>query len=66
MFAPVNTAATPIATSAQLPEAAAQQVKSTSILQLPVVQDVAVPELNGANADTVEAEAPAAPTPQKQ
>ncbi len=67
MFAPVDTAATPIATSAQPSEAvAAQQVESTSPEQSPVVQDVASPEVKGANVDTTEAEAPTASTPSKR
>lgn len=67
MFVPIDTATAPIATPAQPPEAvAAQQVESTSPEQSPVVQDVASPELKGASADATEAEAPAAPTPQKR
>ncbi len=67
MFTSVDTATTPIATSAQPPEAVtAQQVESTSPGQSPVVQDVAIPELKGANVDTTEAETPAASTPPKR
>ncbi len=67
MFAPVDTVTTPIATSAQPPEAfAAQQVESTSPEQSPVVQDVVSPELNSANVDTIEAEAPIASTSPKR
>ena len=67
MFAPVDTATTPIATPAQPPKAvAAQQVESTSPEQSPVVQDVASPELNSAKADTTEAESPTASTPPKR
>ncbi len=67
MFAPVNTASTPIATSAQLSEAvAAQQIESTPPTQSPVVQDVASPELNSADADTAEAETPTASTHPKR
>ncbi len=67
MFAPVDTATTLIATPAQPPEAvAAQQVESTLPAQSPVVQDVAIPELKGANVDTTEAETPAASTPPKR
>ncbi len=54
MFAPVDTATTPIATSAQPLEAVAtQQVESTSPEQSPVVQDVASPELNSANIEPI-------------
>ncbi len=67
MFAPVDTAATPTATSAQPPETiATQQVEFTPPEQSPIVQDVASPELNGADTDTTEAEAPAASTPPKR
>lgn len=65
MFAPVDTAATLIATSAQPEAIAAQQVESTPLVRAPVVQDVDSPELNGANADTT-ASALEAPTPQKR
>ncbi len=67
MFAPVDTAITSVATSAQPPKSVAtQQKESVPPIQSPVVQDVASPELKGASADTTEAEAPAAPTPQKR
>ncbi len=68
MFAPVDTVTTPIATPAQPPEAvAAQEVESVPPIQSPVVQDVASPELNGANVDTTEAETPlTASTPPKR
>jgi hypothetical protein len=64
MFAPINTTTTPVATSAQPEAVAAQQVKSTSPEQSPVVQDVASPELNGANLDITEAETLTASTQQ--
>lgn len=66
MFAPVDTAATPIATPTQIEAVTAQQKESTSPKRSLVVQDVASPELNGANADTTEAEALEAQTPQKE
>ncbi len=67
MFAPVDTATTPIATPAQPPEAvAAQQVESTLPAQSPVVQNVVSLELNSANVDTTEAEAPIASTSPKR
>lgn len=53
MFASVNTAATPIATSAQ-PETIATQQVSTPLTQSPVVQDVDSPELNSAANTTAE------------
>ena len=67
MFAPVETAAKPITTSAQ-PEAVttAQQVESTSPGQSPVVQDVDSPELKGTDVDNTEAETPIASTPPKR
>ena len=65
VFAPVDLTDTSVATSAQLEAASAQQVESTPPLQSPV-EDVTGLELNGANADTTEAEASVAPTPQKQ
>ena len=67
MFAPVDTAAASIATSAEPPETVAtQHVESTPPKQSPVVQNVASPELNGANVDTTEAETPTASTPPKR
>lgn len=66
MFAPAHTADTvPGSTPAQPPEAVAdRQVESTSPTQSTVVQDVASPELNVADADSTEA--PEAPQPQKR
>lgn len=67
MFAPVDTATAPIATSAEPPETVAtQQVESTPPTQSTVVQNVASPELNGANVDTTESETPIASTPPKR
>lgn len=67
MFAPVDTATAPIATSAEPPETVAtQQAESTTPTQSTVVQNVASPELNGANVDTTEAETPTASTPPKR
>ncbi len=67
MFAPGDTAITSIATSVEPPEAvAAQQVESTLPAQSPVVQDVASPELKGANVDTTEAETSTASNPPKR
>ena len=67
MFAPVDTATAPIATSAEPPETVAtKKVESTPPTQSKVVQNVASPELNGANVDTTEAESPTASTPPKR
>ncbi len=66
MFAPGDTAITPVTTSVEPPEAVAtEQEESTSLTQSPV-EAVTGLELNGANTDTAEASAPEAPTPQKQ
>lgn len=67
MFAPAHTTATtPIAVSAYPETIAAQQEESAPPIQPPVVQNVASPELNGADADTTVDSAPETPTPQKQ
>lgn len=66
MFASVDTATTPIATSAQPEVVTAQQVESVPPTQLKVVQDVASPELNGSDVDTTEAESPTVSTPPKR
>ncbi len=68
MFSSSDTATSvPVVIPAQPPEAiAAQQEGITSLTQPPVVQGLATPELNGANADTTVASEAEAPTPQKQ
>ncbi len=67
MFASGDTAITSIATSVEPPEAvAAQQVEPTLPALSPVVQDVASPELKGANVDTTEAETSTASNPPKR
>ncbi len=66
MFAPGDTAITPVATSVEPPEVVnTEQEDSTSLTQSPV-EDLTDLELNGTDADTADAEAPTTSQPQKQ